>query len=211
MTVLHIVGTLNAGGIERLVTDLCEYQQTVFADRPAVACFIRRQGQFVERLLGLGIPVFDVGPRFGLQVVAAVRLTGVLRQLRPDIVHTHVNFSLPWQFAPLRLYGVPAVITQHTTFGLSPPVKLRAGLSYRLLKGCRFVHTAVSTCSADYAAELYRTARAAIKVIPNGIRGAAFGFRQKDREARRAQWRVGPGTLVLGTLGRVTEVKGFDI
>jgi glycosyltransferase involved in cell wall biosynthesis len=208
MKVLHLVGTLNPGGIERLVTDLA-IEQKQHGIQPAVCCLIARQGQFLEALTD--IPVFEA-PYGKKPWLLPHRLARVLNTWKPDILHSHVNFSLLWQvgafgFAP----RIPFVVTQHTLLRLTRGVIGRSRLIYRIIRPFISCHTAVSEFAAGHARQLYGLQAEKIRIIPNGIHTNRFAFDAAARVRLRDEWGIPADAFLWGSVGRLANVKGYDL
>src|SRR5437899_4996697 len=110
--VLHVVDSLQTGGLERLVHDLVIARG---ADATSVAC-LESIGVFGESLRNRGIHVERIGKRgFGSTLW---RMRAYLRRVQPDVVHCH-NLS-PFLIGGLAARfagGIPVVMTKH---GIKP-------------------------------------------------------------------------------------------
>lgn len=210
MHVLHVIGTLNVGGIERLITDLALAQKSL-GHEVAVCCLLRREGKLLEVLETEGIPVLEAS--YGRSPLRLIRrLSSVLREWKPQIIHSHVNFSLPWQTAANLLGSRSAfVVTQHTLLSVSPSVKIRSFILYRLASPFIDRHTAVSEYASRYAGSLYRLPNRKLPiVIPNGIKVAQYAFDAGARSRLRCEWGIADDEVLWGSVGRLDRVKGFD-
>jgi glycosyltransferase involved in cell wall biosynthesis len=210
MRILHLVGTLNPGGIERLTTELALDQQS-HGKQPALCCLLARQGRFLEVLESAGIPIFEAA--YGRRPwLLPRRLARVLETFHPDILHTHVNFSLLWQAAALQLAKrIPFVITQHTLLAVSPGVRLRSRLIYRAARPYISRHVTVSTHAAHHAANLYGIDPGSFQVIFNGVDPLDFAYDDDARRRLRAEWHIPNDSVLWGSVGRLDPVKGYDL
>lgn len=210
MKILHLVGTLNPGGIERLVTDL-SIEQKKQGLTPGVCCLIEKTGAFVDALEKENIPIFEA-PYGRWPWLLLQRLTDVLKKWQPDIIHSHVNFSLLWQIGAQQLAGKSRfMITQHTMLQLSPALMARSRPMYRLLRPAIARHIAVSDFAARHAAKLYGCSPESIFVIPNGIAAERFAFDACARSNLRQAWGIAEQEFLWGSVGRLGPVKGYDI
>jgi len=209
LKILHLVGTLNPGGIERLVTELALNQKNNGL-APSVCCLLRKQGQFLATLEEAGVPVYEA--RYDRMPWLLVdRLAHVLRSSQPDVIHSHVNFSLLWQVQALRRTKLtPFVITQHTLLSSSPGIKLRSRWIYRGIKPYISRHVAVSAYAARYAGELYGVTPESLKIIYNGVDRSAFQYNHEARQKLREEWRIPRKVILWGSVGRLDPVKGYD-
>lgn len=214
MKILHLVGTLNAGGIERVVTQLALSQQgNDTAINPSVACLLRREGVFMSPLQDEGISVYDCSCQGSAPWELTGKLFNLIKQDLPDIIHSHVNYSLLWQAIPKIINDIPMVYTQHS---ISKDVKrlfhrTMSFISYESIKRRKFKHTAVSCFAADYAAKLYPVNREEISVIYNGIDVDTFEFDSEKRLKTRQQFSIDDDEIVIGCVGRLDYVKGYDL
>src|SRR5947209_15206772 len=87
VTVAHVVGQLDMGGMEKLLVEFARHADRDRFDLHFVA--LGRPGVLAEEIEALGWPVTTLGERSGLNPWLAVRLAGVFRRLRADVVHTH--------------------------------------------------------------------------------------------------------------------------
>lgn len=115
--VVHVIDSLaGSGGAENRLVDEVVALQGRF-EQTVVRLFER---DFLEgRLTEVGVPVVALGFRAGRAgrtwPLAGHRLTGVLRELRPDVIHTSLfTGNLVGQLAGARL-GVPVVSTFNRT------------------------------------------------------------------------------------------------
>lgn len=213
MKVLHLVGTLNAGGIERVVSQLAQVQKQSGQVEPVIACLLRKEGLFLDELIKFDIPVLDCSYEGQAPWILSKKLIALLKQLNPDVIHSHVNFSLLWQGLPKRVYNLPMVFTQHSMSASAKKFthRLISRIAYQVVSKSKFVHTAVSNFAAGYAAELYHTDQQKIPVIYNGIDKEQFKFDNTMRAQIRSKYNIAPEEIVLGCVGRLDQVKGYDI
>jgi glycosyltransferase involved in cell wall biosynthesis len=211
MRILHLVGTLNYGGIERLVTDLAIAQKKA-GYHPAVCCVLRKEGGFLHVLEREGVPVFNAAYPGKEPWKLSTRLSRQLKSWKPDIVHSHVNFSLLWQvFAFWGWKRAPFLLTQHTLLAPTPGVQIRSRLIYRIIKPFVRKHIAVSHYAAHHAARLYCINPGEIEIIYNGILARRYKFDPKERMSLRKEWGIPDDAVLWGSTGRLDWVKGYDL
>lgn len=112
MRIVHLVETLEVGGLERFVVDLsCEQKRVGY--KPLVYCQFRA-GALGEELQDAGIPVRELNKAAGFSPRLLVRLAANLRADSPDVVHTHNPGVHPYGVAAAHLAGVGTVVnTRH--------------------------------------------------------------------------------------------------
>lgn len=204
LKVIHVVLSLDVGGLERVVLSLVRQGQAR-GQRVAVIC-LERHGTLAAEAESLNARVLCVEKRPGIRPGTMGRLGAVLRELRPNIIHTHQIGALLYAGPAARATGIAVVHTEH---GKHSSRRLRT----RLL-GCLAGRYAarVFCVSGDIAAGViahYGVPRRKVDVVPNGIDTAPFQERG-DAEALRRSLGIPLGAPVVGTVGRLSEVKRQD-
>jgi glycosyltransferase involved in cell wall biosynthesis len=201
-TVVHAVLSLDSGGLERVVLDLTR-EGIGLGQRVAIVC-LERPGCLAPEAEALGARVVCVQKRTGLRPSTIGRVRSVLRELAPDIIHTHQ--------LGLLLYTGPAASCPivHTEHGRSSDLRRRRRWIGRLA----VFHAARFFCvSRDVANEAmaYRIApHRKVHVIPNGIDLTRFEGHD-GREAARSTLGIPAGAPVIGTVGRLDPLKQQDL
>lgn len=135
-------------------------------------------------------------------VAPAHRHPAVLARLRPDVVHA--NLAVPWAAATdlaaaLALPRARVVAVQQLPLRT---VHLGAWLRTRALLRRLDAHVAVGEASARRMEDFYALGRGSVVSVPNCVPDVAL----PPRTARP------PGApLVVGSLGRLDAVKGYDL
>lgn len=201
--VLHLVQNLNYGGMERLIHDLARLADR---DRFDVHVLVMQYvGRFGEGLDGIA-EVHLAGRMEPWSLLRPAALAERIRALAPDVVHTH---SGVWRKGAraARMAGVRRVV--HTEHGRRHPDPLED----RWIDGWASRSTdAVAAVSRPLAAHLAARVvrgRASITVIPNGVDTDAFSPRADDG-ALRAELGIGPDVPLIGSVGRLESIKGYD-
>ncbi len=213
--VLHVVISLQPGGLEKLVAEWT-LQRNRSAPGSTVVCCLdsTAAGESVARDLPM-VCLDSDRSRFPWDRNAVRRLRDVCRgrhadaQAAFDVVHSH-NLAA-WQYAALanRRTGVRHVHTEHG----SPPCSARLMGRWRIRWLDRQTDHMVAVSEAT-AAELVRChglRRDRLTVIPNGIpvhekTTAHDGLRRRVR----AEFDLSENALVLGSVGRLAPIKGYD-
>jgi len=202
--VLHIVLDLNAGGLERLVADLVRRADPARFENHVLALrFLGRNARGLEpaNRLHVAAPL----PRWTMAWPRP--LIRQIRELAPDVVHTH---SGVWYKASLaaRWAGVPRLI--HTDHGRPYPDPLGARLLDRLAAGRTDVIVAVSAALAQQLVAGVVADRRRLRVVPNGVDAERFRPRPDDGGLRR-ELGLDPAAPIIGSVGRFDAVKGYDL
>lgn len=177
------------------------------------------QGEWVERIRELGVPVHTVGMVRELSPVADAKCLFELRDLfrseRFDVVHTHTPKAGLLGPMAAQWAGVPVVV--HTIHGLLfhdrmsalrriagwMPEKLTAMFADRLLSQSR---EDISVAIRSGLCE-----REKIAYIGNGIDVGRFSGRDPQIRLRaRRELGIAEDAFVVGSVGRLVYEKGFD-
>lgn len=162
--VMHILPSLASGGAERFVYDVCSRLPERGFEAHVVSIL---RGGPLEPLFHDRVP-FTVLDRRGLFGLSAVRsLVRLMREMRPDVVHTHLFGADVWGRIAAKIAGVPVIIsTEHN-------VNTEHGAIKRFIKGMlslitdRFIAPA-EVVKQNMIGREYIPAKM-IAVIPNGI------------------------------------------
>lgn len=205
LRVAHVVLSMDVGGLESIVMDLVREGRRL-GQRVAVVC-LDRPGMLAPQVEALGAGLACIHKPPGIRLETFRRLRSLFRDLRPDVVHTHQIGALFHAGPAARLAGVPSIVhTEHGKHYDRPRTRWVGRLAGR--------HAARFFCvSADIAAavEAYRIApRRRIRVIANGIDTERFRDRGEGLMVRESLG-IPPGAPVVGTVGRLSEVKRQDL
>jgi sugar transferase (PEP-CTERM/EpsH1 system associated) len=211
LTVAHVVLSLDCGGLERIVLDLLRTSRRR-GQRAAVVC-LERPGALAGRVEELEVQLVCIHKRPGLDWNAAGRAGEVLRRIGPDVVHTHQAGALWYVGGAARRAGIPVIHTEHGNhLGRTGSWLARWRRSWLWWLAGRHARKFICV-SAEIAREL--TARRIVPqdkvcVLPNGIDTDKFSARADAVGVRRSLG-IAPQAPVVGTVGRLSEVKRQDL
>ena len=200
---MHVVPTLDVGGMETFVIALARQQQRRGA-RVIIAC--------QEHLGGLaasaGVPVEVVPTRGNMAYVRNAGLRRWLAALMPDAVHVH---TFQWlKIAPyVRVAARDAcvVLTQH---GL-PPFRSRFGLFQMWLAiHAADVVAAVSDEVGEWQRRVLGVPASRQRIIRNGVDADVFRP-SGDRAAAKRRLGVPADRFVVGLVARLAAIKNHDM
>ncbi len=204
LSVVHVVLSLQTGGLERVVTDLVG-EERALGQRVAVVTLSDR-GELASTVEAAGVPVICAHKPAGLRFKTTQDLAAIFGKLRPDVVHTHQIGALFYAGPAARRAGVPLVV--HTEHG-----KHYDRFRTRWLGRLASRHAARVFCvSQDLASHmlLHRVVQPSkVLVVVNGIDTNRFN-RQGEGSKLRQTLGVPCDAPVVGTIGRLTEVKRQD-
>lgn len=152
-------------------------------------------------------------------LVSLIRLIGVIRKFKPDIVHTHTPKAGLLGMMAAWFCRVP--VRLHTVAGL--PVMERTGLIRTMLTFTERITYACATCVYPNSAGLQNFIQSSIsgntplKIIgkgsSNGINTSTFSatdqLRMEARELREFQG-IKPDEIVFSFIGRIVRDKGIN-
>jgi glycosyltransferase involved in cell wall biosynthesis len=141
MKIAHVVDSMEVGGVETLVAQMCRLQREQGHD-PSVYV-VGENGALGEELLRDG---FAVRLRMARSLAYATpSFFRAFKELRPDVVHLHNPTPTIYAALAARMVGVPRVVT--TRHGLvSPPHRLAVELRYAVAATC--CDSVVGVCDA---------------------------------------------------------------
>lgn len=207
--ILHVVESLDRGGLERVVCDLVLEQKRAGLDVEVFCLF--RTGILAGELDALGVQVHEGHKQLGLDLKAARRLRKVVDRCRPDVVHTHnmvANYyaALAVLLPPCR---VPIVNTCHNMGSIKRPDPRERWFRLSLLRTRSVAH--VCEGAARKFVEAGTVPRRMARVVHNAIPLSRYAT--ADPAARR-EARIELGyrdeEVVVGCVGRLEPVKNHS-
>ncbi len=210
--VVHIVLSLDCGGLERIVLDLAR-KGPGLGQRVSVIC-LERHGDLAAEVEAAGASVTCLHKPPGRRPEMVEKVREVFRQLQPDVVHTHQIGALLYSGPAARQLRVPLVVHTEHINQIAKHRVLNKRMRTRLLWWVAGRHADRFFCvSEDIAAEVKAyglVAQDKVRVVANGIDTRRF----RDHEgsaAVRESLGIAPEVPVIGTVGRINEVKCQDL
>lgn len=200
LRVLHVVDSLGAGGMENGVVNVA---QRLVGEIDSWVAALRERGVFAERMPEPS-QVLAMGKQSGFSWGACRRLRATIKDIRPDIIHTH-NLGPLLYVSMARRLGLPGrpfpriVHGEHSMLEgeeLSRRRLFQRSLFYR---GCAAVHTVSKGLVKGLEAEGLRAAR--MEAIINGVDGERFCPDEGKSGGS------GGGRLTIGVVGRLVARK----
>ena len=203
MKTLQLVPAMEQGGVERGVVEMNRAIAAAGWENVVVSA----GGRLAERIAA------DGGRHVALDVKSKNPLTffsraAALRRLllaeKPDVVCAHSRVPA-WLFVrAARGLGIPWITFAHGANSVSPYSKVMT-FGDLTVTPSRFV--------ADYLKDAYGIAEERLRVIPRAVERDRFDPAGLDRgftAAKREEWKTDGAFVVMG-LGRITQLKGFDV
>ncbi len=206
--VAHIVHHFGVGGLENGLVNLINHMPPR-RYRHAIVC-LQGYTDFRRRIDRQEVRFHALGKRPGQDFALFPRLWRLLRQMRPDIVHTRNLSALEAQFVAASA-GVGARV--HGEHGRDMFDLHGQRLKYRLLRKFArpFVHhyTAVSRDLEKWLINTVGADPSRVTQIYNGVDRLRFRPPSGERKAIGPPGFLRGGEFVIGSVGRMAEVKDY--
>ncbi len=194
MRIVHVVSSLQVGGMEQFVLQLARWQQ---CQGHSVVVLALRGGPLEQRAADLEVRTIVLGGRGKL--VRVLRALAVWARLRPRIVNAHNPSALTYALLARICPGARILMTRHgqkATIRLPGPVKL--SMTHAII--------AVSKAAAVAFKEQRPGSAGKVVVIRNGIEPRPP---DQDRESVRKDLALVDGVVGI-TVARMDPLKGHD-
>lgn len=203
---LHVVHSLEPGGTERLVVDLCRAAQARGV-RVGVAC-LDHLGSWGKQLAHEGVPVWQIGRKPGFRPGVGWTLARIARELDVSWLHCHQYSSFVYgALAKVRQPHLKLVYTEHGRTGDALPLARRR-VADRLLAYLPEHVVAVSAELRDYMQRT--TPFRDIEVVHNGIDCGAAPTPERRRAGRQLLG-ASDDEWIVGTVARLDPVKSLGL
>jgi L-malate glycosyltransferase len=208
LRIAYVVNSLNPGGTEQLVVQMCRSFSVEFDMR--VVC-LDEPGSWAGRLRSERIPVYCLWRQPGLDPAMALKLAKFCREHRIDIIHAHQY--TPWFYAALSrlIHRTPKLLLEeHGRFFPEIKKNRRILVNRTVIKPLTHHFVAVSNDVRRRLVEYEGLDYSRIDVIYNGVHGAPSLPPDKRAELRKE---LGFSTedFVVGTVGRFDPIKNLTL
>ncbi len=204
--IAHIIYRLDIGGMENGLVNLINAIPPE-RYRHAVVC-LTEYTDFRSRIRRPEVEYYALHKRSGKDLGVSVRLWRLLRRLRPDIVHTR-NLSALDSLVPATLAGVAArVHGEHGRDMIDLDGRNRKyNMLRRLLRPLVHRYVPLSRDLEIWLRECIGVPTESIVRIYNGVDTEKFHPAADGRVPLPVEGFAPPGTIVIGTVGRLQAVK----
>ncbi len=207
MHVVHVMLSLDVGGLERNVLNQARYAPKL-GERVSIIC-LERPGALAPQVEAMEARIICLDKKPGIRLGLFGQLRRTFADLRPDVVHTHQIATLFYAGPAAHWAGVPLVV--HTEHGKE---RYTQRFRTRMLGRVAGWFTTTFFCLTDDMAAAVRHSRIVpdrkIRVIFNGIDTSQF-LVPCDTESIRKLLGIPDDAPIIGTVGRLTEVKRQDV
>lgn len=204
--VVHVIYSLGTGGLENGLVNLINRSPSD-RFRHAIVC-LTTSGDFAARLTAADVPIVSLNKRPGHDLGVYWRLWRCLMTLRPKILHTRNLAALEMHLVGMLVPGVRHVHGEHgrDIYDLDG-----SNRRYRRLRRWiaplidRFI--TVSRDLQDWLTGTVGVTTAKVQQIYNGVDHDVFHPRSAGRPDLAPTGFLGSAACVIGTVGRLAEVK----
>jgi glycosyltransferase involved in cell wall biosynthesis len=220
--VVRVIARLNIGGPTQHVVNLTRGLSATYPTLLVCGSVQDGEEEMTDVLSGSGVPVHRIpelgrSVRPGQDVAALAKLVRLLREVRPEIVHTHTAKAGTLGRIAALLAGVPHRVHTfhgHTFQGYFRPAVSQVFLAVeRLLARSSDRIIALSDAQARDLVDRYGVAkRSALRVVPLGLDLSMLGTENATAHRREFREEVGAADRPIVTIvGRLVPVKRHDL
>ncbi|MDD5546627.1 MAG: glycosyltransferase [Candidatus Omnitrophica bacterium] len=203
ITVVQAVENLRIGGIEKMVSTVA---QGLNKDKYDVKVYcLAEGGAIADELIRNGCDVRVLNLRTYHNPVNILKLAGLMRKDRVDILHTHGYFASTFARLAAVIARVPIIFTKISSTYYD--LKFKHRLTERVLSLFSDKIICVSDAVREFVVRTERIDPGKITVIRNGGR---IKPPSHPEVTLRSGWGIKEGDKVIGTVARLEPVKGVE-
>ncbi len=203
--VMIVVPCFGYGGLEQVVLHLARgLDRGRF--KPSVCSLLPPEPPLLDELLSTGVPCHVLDKGDGVNPALPIRLARLMRREGVRLVNAHDVGATLYAAPAARLAGVRCVV--HTDHSQILSLKKRLWIFRAILRGWTSCSIAVSHELERHLVLRLGLPPDAVAVVPNAVdteRFAAGG----DAAGLRRELGLRPDDVVIGSIGRLTEQKGY--
>jgi glycosyltransferase involved in cell wall biosynthesis len=204
LRVLHVIQNLNYGGMERLFADIVRLLDPArFESHVMVMEYLGRFGLGLES--HATIHQAASLPRWSM--LHPGPLIRQIKAIAPDVIHSHSGVWFKVSLAGRRA-GVPRIV--HTEHGRRSPDPLVDRALGRLAARRTDVVVAVSAALEEHLAHHVVGDASKLVVLENGV-DTDLHRPRGDTGKLRAELGLAPEVPIIGSIGRLEFIKGYDV
>ena len=205
--VAHLVWSFDIGGMENGIVNLINKSNPQTTRYSVIA--LTNLGLSKSRVQATNVSFFELGKGAGNDWGIIGHLARIFRRIKPDIVHTHGWPTYVEGLLGAFLGKVPVLI--HGEHGTTFFEKRRRVLAYRILKKWTTHYTVVSSSLRRPLEDVIGIPSKKIISIPNGVDLERFNYKPLVRKKVRHKLGIDKDEFVVGSVGRLVPVKGFEV
>ncbi len=198
MRVLLLIDSLGRGGAERQLALLAESLPPPFEVR---VCSLGN-GPFADHMRSRGVQVDIFHRRHRFDPLPALDLLRVLRDWRPDVVHSWGWISTLIVGPPCRAMRIPLIDGSIQTGGRIKPV-------FPALKRCGRALSTLVVANTHAGLQAWGVGPAKGRVVYNGFDWTRLDFSRDPSSGERSHGHAGPFTVVM--MGRMVPARDYRL
>lgn len=199
-SVLHIVISLETGGLEKFVLDLINATQNKFKHK--IIC-LERIGELATTSVLADIICLDMAP--GIQFRTILDICTIIRDYRINILHTHNERAQFYGAISGLLCRIPVIHTKHGKNLVTFKSLFRNNIISRF---CTKI-VAVSCDAATQCIAEEKISKSKVITILNGVDTECFST-GRDVTDLREYLKIGSGVVLIGIVARLAKVKDHE-
>jgi len=202
---LFLINSFTFGGAENVIFQLAQHLDRQ-KYRVCVCAFRVKKKSVLEAYRRIGVRTFDLGMTALHRIPFGIKkLLNILREEEIHILYNFLTFPMLLGAVAGRIRHVPVILGSEHTTGTENRFRF-------MLKrfAARFIDeiTACSETVRNYGIETIGYLEPKLTVIYNGVDCAKFGQTSVDT-GQIKQYHITSGTYVIGSVGRLTALKGY--
>jgi glycosyltransferase involved in cell wall biosynthesis len=188
---------------------LCDLAASLDSSKYRMSFLLGEDGPLVDRFQQLGPtvvePLYPNEMKYWREVKRIASRITVLRKIQPDLVYCNTIHPAKW-LGYSRVLGVPTITHVHE---LSMGFNSLSSAEHWMLRRFSGHFIAVSDAVKTYLVQRQNVPARKVDVVRAGIRTERFGT---SIDVKSLKDRLGlNGAMVVGTVGRITYMKGSDL
>lgn len=199
MKIIHVVNSLDCGGLEIFVIDLCLSQ--ISAGHQCYLFCLQEGGELAERAKKSNLVVFNGQKKQGVNVKLLWLMYRLFKRLSFDVVHTHNLSPMIYGNIAAKLAGTRRIV--HTRHGRG------LDITYRFIWNMCDSIICISEDAKQSLLICNRLEEKKVKVIHNGIDVDRFLATRSGKSINEIKLEIGIPLhkIIIGTVGRLAMEK----
>ncbi|WOO41440.1 glycosyltransferase family 4 protein [Rubellicoccus peritrichatus] len=206
--IAHLVIALDNGGLENLVCRWTVHRNKRTPNSTCIIC-LDHTGELASDLNNTQVICVDAQrSRFPYDREAVRRIADICSKEKIQLIHSHNLVAHQYGALAARSKGIAHIQTLHGFNMHCRNIKER--IRARIMGRLTPMHTAVSEKVGDFMQNFYSIPRSRIQVIANGV-DPHHASEPEVINKIRSELSIPNDAVVLGSVGRLAHVKGWDI
>lgn len=204
--IVHVIYSLGVGGLENGLVNLINNMPRD-RYRHAIVC-LHGFTDFAKRIQGSDVPIYSLDKKPGKDPGLYVRLGRLLRQLKPDIVHTRNLAALEGQVVAAIAVSARRVHGEHGREVDVAGLNMKYNLLRRMIRPFVHRYITVSRDLEQWLIDRIGVEPSRIRQIYNGVDSQKFRpWREEDSVPQWETKFANDQHVIIGSVGRMAPVK----